>query len=798
MDDPWGSSPWASADAPAKNDTAPSPDPSNTFQLNPPPKVFFGNATGQLSQSPWATDIQDDDAFGSWSTAERADPNDNQTEWGVWGETNLQIPRPSPRLSVSSSKDGSLAWPGNVATSPGLRPLSRSRSPSLFRHHSPDPWAAEVSLNNGLSVEILNNSNESLQTRPDNTNIPILASASPSIPSSKTAVEAEQSSAEGKTPLRVNSDDTATEPSIAEPREIIVASLDAAEEPKLESGAHEYHSRSPSTISIDSHAGIERQDSPITSIDEDRGARLGAGSRKTSGKVHELVGIYDSLTKAASEEPPSVGSRDISQIRSRETSRARSEQKRSDDDGDDDEGDFGVFENGEIAADEPKSESPVSNVSPQRASNKPEHQEQEGDALSSPTRQDPDQIRSILEKFGDITFHPDLSLIDKLFPDAHDSLNSNDEQTPEISDNIIWDSFTSISERKAWYRISRFGSMRKHNSGDDDNYHRVTWPTSHLHGDTIKIVRRWMEEDTYSGRAVLGGSKRTGFFDWDSNAAPITLAEVFRRKPSISKGHSRTLSTPTNNTTTAIPSYDKQPSRSSTGISLPSADPQTASPTVKFSWASNNEPLDACAQQAPVSTSNVSPAPVPPLTFAQPSAQHAIPDEDEDDWGEMVSSLVIDTMPEHSPISKILEPPKSSHKTTSSLPVNVLEVASHGETSKVNHLHQGPSDITNSNPSTVTSEQPPPASRALDDWDFSSFEDPKPPPQSNDADKLPENTVVHASDSLPTQATAWDMGGPPIITKTPTVVSALRDDEGEDAVVQHILQNLPDFSYMFR
>src|SRR6478609_5242817 len=78
-------------------------------------------------------------------------------------------------------------------------------------------------------------------------------------------------------------------------------------------------------------------------------------------------------------------------------------------------------------------------------------------------------------------------------------------ETPRFrSDVIIDDSFTSISERKAWYLMSRPGSMRKHNLGDDENYVRVGWGNSQVREQAIRIVRRWMEEDSITGRVVLG------------------------------------------------------------------------------------------------------------------------------------------------------------------------------------------------------------------------------------------------------------------------------------------------------
>ncbi|KAL6849337.1 hypothetical protein ACO1O0_008877 [Amphichorda felina] len=129
----------------------------------------------------------------------------------------------------------------------------------------------------------------------------------------------------------------------------------------------------------------------------------------------------------------------------------------------------------------------------------------------------------------------DLSKLDDLFPSISPS-NPDPEPLPDV---IIDDTFASSSERKAWYRISRFGPMRKHDMGNDENYVRMDWAHSTVRADTLRIVRRWMEEDSIAGRVVLGGRQKgpigASMFNWDSTAPATEIGELLRRK----KGHSK-------------------------------------------------------------------------------------------------------------------------------------------------------------------------------------------------------------------------------------------------------------------
>ncbi|OAQ64825.1 proteinrelated to glucan 1, 4-alpha-glucosidase [Pochonia chlamydosporia 170] len=129
----------------------------------------------------------------------------------------------------------------------------------------------------------------------------------------------------------------------------------------------------------------------------------------------------------------------------------------------------------------------------------------------------------------------DFTHLDTLFPNTP-AVRTTPEELPE---SIVKESFTSVSQRKAWYRISRFGSIRKHNDGDDENYVRVGWNDSAVRKDTLTTVRRWMEEDSIGGRVVLGrrlGHGGGSIFNWDSEAPPVEIGELLaKRKPVASR-----------------------------------------------------------------------------------------------------------------------------------------------------------------------------------------------------------------------------------------------------------------------
>ncbi|KAI1120071.1 hypothetical protein F5Y10DRAFT_259134 [Nemania abortiva] len=786
MDDPWGS-PWASTDAPSDNDPS-SSSRANIF-LSPPPKAFFSNAAGLSAQSPWS---DHDDGFGVRKTGDRADGTDSQNEWSTWAEAGIQTPRLSPRLS-SPSKE-TLAWPENAAASPVFIANPRSRTPSILRHHSPDPWATEFSLANRSDAELPNS-------------LKITSSVIPTIEAGQVeeSSQADQLNIEsgleedknnGELPAEEGFASEGARPTGESSRSKTCHDLvDEHTETgsKLAPAVYDIPSRPSSACTIDSRDGPERQDSPITSIDEERGARMQNNSRKASGKVQELVGVYDGLARAASEEPPAPSRRETSRTASREKSSEHSEVDDDDEDYDDDGAGFGDFEDA-LANDDkatqsydqapPSLESPASKTELKGAASwELRDKEEKGHiAVAENASVEP---QNMLNRFRHIRFDTHLASMDKLFSNLPDSVPDSSTEDWEISDHIINDSFTTISERKAWYRVSRYGSMRKHNSGDDENYHRVTWPTSQLHDDTIKIVRRWMEQDSYAGKATLGGTKRTGFFDWDSDAAPVGLDEVFQRRKPVAK-HIRTTSIPANNvikTTLA----EQRPYRNSTGISL-ATELQSANqpvvPVPTFGWNS-----EAPKDTLPTTFSHITQSPYPtsvPVQGHRPAPiQTTSIEEDDDDWGEMISS------PRAAEVR--IDP------SVSTLPFPTIPTENHGSTPQLLLPTSGAGQSEQPTLPVLQTTQPPP-SDALLFSDISALDKTTQPPNRHPPKALSHGSISGCdtpSHNAVVSRTAVDEASA-AAAAAPIPSNQSKSGSQDDIIVQKILQRLPDLSYMLR
>ena len=104
-------------------------------------------------------------------------------------------------------------------------------------------------------------------------------------------------------------------------------------------------------------------------------------------------------------------------------------------------------------------------------------------------------------------FKVDLELFSRLYKGPGPKHLNLDGASEELID--------STSARKTWYRLSRPQTLRAFLSGDmDDTHVRVTWPSSHIRAETIKIVSRWTSEDRINGRTMLGGGARASF-GWD-------------------------------------------------------------------------------------------------------------------------------------------------------------------------------------------------------------------------------------------------------------------------------------------
>ncbi|UKZ70395.1 uncharacterized protein TrAtP1_011376 [Trichoderma atroviride] len=256
---------------------------------------------------------------------------------------------------------------------------------------------------------------------------------------------------------------------------------------------------------------------------------------------------------------------------------------------------------------------------------------------SQPAEQDTPWV---LKDLG-ISYPVDLTKLDDLFPSTP-AVTVEAELVPDV---VIDDTFASSSERKAWYRISRFGSKRKHDLGDDDNYIRVGWSGSQIRDRTTQTVRRWMEEDSITGRVVLGrrlGGSGAVMFNWNSTA-PAEIGEFLGR-------HSR-------NSSMTVRSAAPSPTASSFGwaSSVPSSPAVARHPLANEfqnpdarEAQSPKEPKEPKVDSArhslaleppPLHTRGHIPTPIkipPTLPIGQ--------DEDgDDDWGDMMTATPVDS-----------------------------------------------------------------------------------------------------------------------------------------------------------
>lgn len=588
-----------------------------------------------------------------------------------------------------------------------------------------------------------------------------------------------------------------------------------------ETVGHESPSRPSSTFSVESSHSLDRQDSPVTSIDEDSSFRPQGLTRKTSRKVSELVGLYDGLTRAASEEPPvPIGS--ASHLGAENHSNEA------------DVGDWGnaTDELSEVSRNSTTSLSSARSSTPKvHVKDEPKpRQSMESDGYKSITAPQSAAIQELTGKFGIIRFEADLNLLDRLFDEFPIPDHGNEDTRGDPSDRIITDTFTTVEERKAWYRISRYGSMRKHNSGDEENYHSVNWQTSQLHADTIRTVRRWMEEDSFPGRPTLGGSKRTSAFNWDSSAAPVGLDKVFARRSLASTPKSGSFAKFGHTPTSSIGSLGsvleerksfQMPITSIASSSTPSV---SASPIPSFGWSSIPPPTHVKTASRPThaiepstvadgSTAEFSVLPVPATQISQKQSisWRGTEDVDEDDdWGEMVISPVQEAFraPSNSPTHQDTAP---KTLTTTLKPQDALQIQENPpgdwQSSARNYqsFQAADLDLSGHTANSVLTTSTGSVEFSADPWpstDLSSFEalatavEPIPAVSST---VLPSSTPQVRTVLAPnTRHSSSSTVPPPPATNVTLGPIESRKGAGEDDLVKQILRNLPDLAYMLR
>ncbi|KAH8775244.1 hypothetical protein F5883DRAFT_545560 [Diaporthe sp. PMI_573] len=661
----------------------------------------------------------------------------------------------------------SPSWP--AAASPGLPPVRtisrRSSSRSLFRQPSPDPWAVEFSENRlSLPTPALVSAEQaafSTLDRHDEEDEEDLAKIKEDEKAADAVLETgtTQDCKSTSTPDRTR--DEEVDPVASTGNE--AAKREDAEGTLTRSLSDSRHS----SMSAESHHD-DRPDSPITSMDEDAKDRPKA-LRRPSVKVQELVHKFDGMAK------PKEGGLSVPIVsggRQRSTSRGAASIRST---RTEDISEFGDFEDAENFDSAPPSRKPSVGGSPRPGSSRVGpaisalQASSRGPALantlvSAPIPEERSSVfQDLRTKFGPVTFSPHFESIDKLFDVA--KLDAEQPSAKDYSldsvDGIINDSFSSVSERKTWYRISRPGSMRRHNLGDDENYRRVTWPVSKMREETNQIVCRWMEEGSFSGgHPSFGGSRpvKGGAFNWDTKSEPLSMDQIFGKRksaqppkpasatvprplslqPRSAAAHSRNLSTGVKSLPPRSPGVSSLPSPSPMSIPGPPKSPAFGWSTMtdgSATPASSRPPSIAVRQSlevpssrfdsntgftagAPESESRSSLQLVPPPSAPSVGSNALVEEEEDDDeWGEMVASpSAASPMGGSRPASGIFDTGVNSSVAglaiNGPLPAPSKDI---GET-----LVAATSKLEHDEATPKTHEQPPQPSAGV--WDFSAFE----------------------------------------------------------------------------
>lgn len=583
MDDPWGSSPWADE----LQTQQPVKKKHDYVGTKPTAPVRASTlALAEKTNSPW--DDVSDDGFGEWAAL----PTDDTGVLGLDGTSDNWEQNTGDNRELPNVESSALSAPWNESPSnsnvhiPKLSPVLLPKPAEIARQPSPDPWATETASNdaapkgdgNSADVEELEETEAEVIKDEIEEEEVYLEDSTPVCTDEELAPGIVGNTSE-ILPVNKDSSERETDDSTEQLEDTILVPVTA----KI-SEVHEIDpvsSRPSSSPSERSHHDEVLQDSPRTSIDED--PKRPQIPRKASSKVQELVQHFDGLAKPEVEPianvPKSTQSDNI------------------DAEAEDDMDDFGDFEEGQSEIGDS-----ITGGGTQVSVKSAPGQETEAAETTAGNQDIPISSPPSRKDYGPVEFVVDASLLEKLYTgvepdDSHEKLF--------IPDTVPHDSFVSTEERKTWYRISRYGTMRKYNTGNDENYVRVTWPTSRVRDETLKIVSRWMEEDRISGRVVLGGGKGSSIFGWNDPKAPaVPLSHAFAAKrgnpipeaianepvPEIPREWPKGL------VKTRTRSKSRSPSQTSRRSSMKSAQPIAEvntgpqTPVAKFGWnASTND-----------------------------------------------------------------------------------------------------------------------------------------------------------------------------------------------------------------
>jgi len=142
---------------------------------------------------------------------------------------------------------------------------------------------------------------------------------------------------------------------------------------------------------------------------------------------------------------------------------------------------------------------------------------------------DKNDVRSLSEITPAFTKEPSLDVetaasktvfnIQKPALEALHPSSTNQSDPPEEPPREL---LSTTSSRKMWHRISRLGTLRAYDSGDVNDYVRVTWPQSATRKKVLETVSRWVTEDRMNHGVVLFGTNSNPYgpsFSWTDKPA---------------------------------------------------------------------------------------------------------------------------------------------------------------------------------------------------------------------------------------------------------------------------------------
>ncbi|KAG6054230.1 hypothetical protein E4U17_003971 [Claviceps sp. LM77 group G4] len=638
MENPWDSSPWTSDSAPRDFLSVPLPSlPTEPQQIH---IASPGEESRLRSASPWGRIVHD------------------ETPWGGWGDG-------AEEKSDAGSVDGwKLGGESTTAMAAAVVSL-------------PDPWTLEekqVTGSRGAVGEetadlVMSVGEEGRRDGGGEQEEMLERVCLPDEVGDGACDDAWAESCEGKTEGgKEEREDRSASPGLTQVVQMVQTAQTVREKGEEGQEREEVTGDQESEASEESRSGEEMQDSRVQVDDNRQGPKLQEKGTRQASKVQELVHMYDGMarTRARPADPslekvPSSGSDAMVNFATGDYFGGEEEDDKGTEAGKldvertVDVGDLRAEESKkeqESPATEPKKGCEVSATDSTAAA--ADHPTSVTDSSSSSSSSSSRATGTITTQNSLSTALPypiDFSNLDELFPGTEPTSSSSIQ--PAHLPDIPTDAFSSIAQRKAWYRLSRPGSLRKHNLGDDDTYVRVSWHNSHIRHDVLTTVRRWLEEDSLAGGRMLLGRRlgnRAGasMFNWDSDAPGVHISELLSQKRNMKKGagHARLASAAVQGTTSPIDasfgwstSVPTSPLRADTGESFSSMTEQRRSeerPSVQRKEAGPDQDV---LEERPWSTMAMeSDAPSRP-----PEKALSVEEDDEDDWGEMVSSPTADT-----------------------------------------------------------------------------------------------------------------------------------------------------------